>query len=1038
MRAKINLTLLILVVILTSIYTSSKAGTCYADIQTQNCRLQDSLVLVDFYNNTFGDNWTVKWDLTRPMDTWFGISLNANGCVECIDLDGIEGCSISVSFGNNVTGSIPSRLGDLKNLKLICLGNNRITGSLPSSLFELPILESLDFFGNEMIGPLPANMGNASNLEIISLSGNNFIGPLPSSVGELKELEELFVSSNGLIGPLPRSLGEATSLRRLRLHNNRIDGTIPVEIGNLSELINLNLSQNLLTGNIPAEFGQLTKLEDLLLADNILSSEIPPELGNCTALTRLRICHNTLDGELPTTMENWVNLEQFHAHDNKLEGCIPHEIGECIQLTDLRLDQNNLNCEIPIEFGFLINLRLANLSFNELIGPLPRSVGNLNKIQELDISNNDLSGPLPAEFSGMPSLRLFKGQNNGLTGPLPAAIDQLERVIEIDLGNNAIDGTIPPSYGEVPRLRILNLKNNSLSGCYPETLRDDCDKEYDFSLNTELPWEGELDKFCIGGEQTGARCSSDPSIPNETIQEDCQCKAFSCTPVSIVQDAFLCVNESININGQEVSEAGQVIDSLQTAFGCDSVIVYNIAKMELDIITENAQCQGESSGSAIISTNFSGNFDYTLTNEQGEIVVAEVDQSTLPELTKILAPGKYNLAIMEKDLDCMVDTTFTIESRFAAAETTFIEGIQCDDQQYLINGTAYNQDNPSGTELLQTINGCDSAIIVDLIYLSLNTDKTSAKCEDDTNGEITGALSDTTIDFECTVKNEDGLVVFNTITTGEFRTGQMLEPGNYSVELLSTQSGCSYTEEIRIDALHRSPEPVILTDKICQREELIVNGTVYDINNTEGTETFVASTGCDSTVHIALDFYSEVLAQDDSVKLDDYSTSISVLENDEFDAEADISIKVVNMERVVSAEVDGDNIDIEIEENYSGISFIEYELCNTSCNELCSRARVVIVGSIEEYNRGVITPNGDGYNDVLTIPGYDAYDLIEGASINIVNRWGQVIYTAEDYKNDWAGDLQGNSGKPVPEGVYYYHLILKDGSSRLGSTSLIR
>lgn len=98
----------------------------------------------------------------------------------------------------------------------------------------------------------------------------------------------------------------------------------------------------------------------------------------------------------------------------------------------------------------------------------------------------------------------------------------------------------------------------------------------------------------------------------------------------------------------------------------------------------------------------------------------------------------------------------------------------------------------------------------------------------------------------------------------------------------------------------------------------------------------------------------------------------------------------------------------------------------------------MIVGSVDEYNQGVITPNGDGYNDVLVIPGYEAFELIERARVNVVNRWGQVIFSSESYKNDWAGTLYGDAGKPVPEGVYYYHLLFKNGTSKLGSVSLIR
>ncbi|MBK8280179.1 MAG: hypothetical protein IPK94_08735 [Saprospiraceae bacterium] len=36
-------------------------------------RRSDSLELVKFYNATRGPNWTIKWDLSKSMNTWYGI-----------------------------------------------------------------------------------------------------------------------------------------------------------------------------------------------------------------------------------------------------------------------------------------------------------------------------------------------------------------------------------------------------------------------------------------------------------------------------------------------------------------------------------------------------------------------------------------------------------------------------------------------------------------------------------------------------------------------------------------------------------------------------------------------------------------------------------------------------------------------------------------------------------------------------------------------------------------------------------------------------
>ncbi len=65
----------------------------------------------------------------------------------------------------------------------------------------------------------------------------------------------------------------------------------------------------------------------------------------------------------------------------------------------------------------------------------------------------------------------------------------------------------------------------------------------------------------------------------------------------------------------------------------------------------------------------------------------------------------------------------------------------------------------------------------------------------------------------------------------------------------------------------------------------------------------------------------------------------------------------------------------------------------------------------------VLTPNGDGYNDTFRpIP---PVHFIRRASLRIFDRWGVLVYRSEDPFFEWDGtDLQG---RPVAEGVYYYH-----------------
>jgi len=87
-----------------------------------------------------------------------------------------------------------------------------------------------------------------------------------------------------------------------------------------------------------------------------------------------------------------------------------------------------------------------------------------------------------------------------------------------------------------------------------------------------------------------------------------------------------------------------------------------------------------------------------------------------------------------------------------------------------------------------------------------------------------------------------------------------------------------------------------------------------------------------------------------------------------------------------------------------------YAWSNISC--------VTFVPELYPYN--VITPNGDGMNDVFVIENIEHYP---NAELTVFNRWGRLVYQTTGYQNNWGGKVNGNI---LSNGTYFYVLELNE------------
>ena len=479
------------------------------------CRTTDSLALVALYNSTNGPNWTNTWNLSQPLDNWYGVTLSGDGCsVTKMEL-----------ASNNLAGSLPTEIGNLLNLTTLFLQQNQLGGNIPNQI------------------------GNLNKLTLLRLDNNQFSGNIPSEIGNLDKLIILYLSFNQLNGNIPSTLGNLVNLQQLSLNNNQLTGVLPSSLENLIVLANLRIHNNQLTGNIPSYLGNFTNIYMLILANNQFSGNIPSSLVNLSNITHIDLSGNQLTGSIPD-FSIPGNIVQFYFHSNQLSGCYPQSLcnldltyynfhnnpnlpdsgskqgfqdfcagnapcnnpNTCMtndslalvalynstdgpnwtntwdlsqpvsswygvtistdscNVTRLDLDDNNLTGSIPSEIGNLYNLTYLSFHTNQLSGNIPSEIGNLYNLRYLYLWYNQLIGNIPSEIGYLNNLIDLRIQNNQLSGELPTEIGDITNLEILLLGNNELTGTIPHEIGNLHKLILLYLQYNQLSGNIPSTM----------------------------------------------------------------------------------------------------------------------------------------------------------------------------------------------------------------------------------------------------------------------------------------------------------------------------------------------------------------------------------------------------------------------------------------------------------------------------------------------------------------------------------------------------------------------------------------
>jgi Secretion system C-terminal sorting domain/Leucine rich repeat len=244
----------------------------------QAVNTQDSLALVDLYNNTNGPGWANKtnWLSLASVSRWYGVT-TVNGRVTQLSLT-----------GNGMTGTLPGSIASLP-LNLLNLRFNQLSGNIPSALGAMPTLSILQLNNNAFTGPIPVTLAGNKSLNALDLSVNQLTGSIPAFNG-LPFLATLDLANNQFSGSLP-ILANLPSLDLLDVENNQLSGAIPVSYVDLPQFAVFWADHNQLSGAFPESFCY-HHFFSILLNDNRLTGQLPDSIIKLSGLFGLNLSNN--------------------------------------------------------------------------------------------------------------------------------------------------------------------------------------------------------------------------------------------------------------------------------------------------------------------------------------------------------------------------------------------------------------------------------------------------------------------------------------------------------------------------------------------------------------------------------------------------------------------------------------------------------------------------------------------------------------------------------------------------------------------------